>query len=250
MEHRAPTVERRRRPRHPPPFWARLTVDNPRMDLTRFPTEAALFEAIAVRPIHIIVTGHLCLDEILTVAIAESMVDPSAAELDRFRFPQKVGLAVALGIVPSDSRPAFLKLNQLRNDLAHRSMDDLLARDLPSIIATLSAAQLGLTIDIERTEAANDMLSCAKFLITVLYRELRNAVETRRERRLRAAARADMWRETLEGANFGNAWAEARRVEEEEITKRVAQKKQLLGYDYQSPAGGPPFDPFELVGEP
>lgn len=70
----------------------------------------------------LILRGHLHIEALLNSKIKSRLSCPSAIDLDDdkgLRFTQKIDLAVAMGILPKDSAPAFKKLNAYRNDLAH-----------------------------------------------------------------------------------------------------------------------------------
>jgi hypothetical protein len=48
------------------------------------------------------------------------LVNEDANDFSRINFPLKLQFCVALGIYEVDGLPAFIKLNKLRNDAAHK----------------------------------------------------------------------------------------------------------------------------------
>lgn len=70
-------------------------------------------------PLEIVLRGHLWVESSLIRLIEEVVPHPEAIDLARFSFPQKMGLGVALGLVRSEYASAYLKLNALRNRVAH-----------------------------------------------------------------------------------------------------------------------------------
>jgi hypothetical protein len=70
-------------------------------------------------PLEIIIRGHLWVESSLIRLIEEVLPHPEAVDLARFSFPQKLSLGVALGLVRAEYAPAYLKLNSLRNRVAH-----------------------------------------------------------------------------------------------------------------------------------
>jgi hypothetical protein len=66
-----------------------------------------------------VLRGHLYVEFELIRLIEAFFVEPSAIDLTRVSFPVKVDLAMAMGILPEEERPALMFLNRLRNKLAH-----------------------------------------------------------------------------------------------------------------------------------
>jgi|ERR1700693_706391 len=203
-----------------------------------FPAPKDFLDLVHPKAEQVVLNGHTALDGVLDVAISESVERPDALELDRLNFMQKVSIAIAFGVIPPDSRPAYQVLNNARNDVAHNLSGEL---DAQALLSSLSEGQRGRQDADDLRTAQLSGLGAAIFLIWSLYEELRTATENRREKRLRAEARADIEREALSTANLGVAWGEARQAEEEDIARRVAAKKETLGYTYVSPRHRPPW---------
>lgn len=70
-------------------------------------------------PLEIVLRGHLWVESSLIRVLEEVLPHPEAIDLARFSFPQKLSLAVALGLVQPEYASAYLKLNALRNRVAH-----------------------------------------------------------------------------------------------------------------------------------
>jgi hypothetical protein len=215
-----------------------------KLDFRRFPSSRSFLKSLRPTPLHISLTAHIALEAVLDIAIAESFERPEEIDLERFRFPQKVDLAVALGVIPPDSRAPYDSLNRVRNDFSHRLTLTLDARRASQLLRSLSRRQRALTSPASLRHAIS-RLAIVQLVVTVLYRELRQAIIRRREIRLRSEARQDIHREALATANFGTSWGLAREAEERDLRKRVAEKKRARGYDYLSPKRGAPWDPLE-----
>lgn len=74
----------------------------------------------ADEPLEIILRGHLWIESALIEVIRDALKVPDALKMDRLSFPQKIDLAVALGVFDSKQAPAYMKINQLRNKVAHQ----------------------------------------------------------------------------------------------------------------------------------
>jgi hypothetical protein len=70
-------------------------------------------------PLEIVLRGHLWVESSLIRLIEEVLPRSEAIDLARFSFPQKLSLGVALGLVRAEYTSAYLKLNTLRNRVAH-----------------------------------------------------------------------------------------------------------------------------------
>jgi hypothetical protein len=63
------------------------------------------------------IRGHQAVDELLSLAISETLANPHQLEIRNLAFSLKVDLAVAMGIVAD--RGAFMAFNRIRNRFAH-----------------------------------------------------------------------------------------------------------------------------------
>ena len=67
----------------------------------------------------LVVRGHLSLEAVLNHLLDRALPRGLTEELDSLRFPQRVDLAIALGKLDIESRPAWMKINAIRNRFAH-----------------------------------------------------------------------------------------------------------------------------------
>jgi len=88
-------------------------------------------------PLEIVLRGHLWVESSLIGLIEEVLPHPEAIDLARFSFPQKLSLGVALGLVRSQHAPAYLKLNALRNRVAHDLYSAITEREQEEMIQAL-----------------------------------------------------------------------------------------------------------------
>lgn len=213
------------------------------MNFNNPPNEADLLDAIEPKSFHIVITGHVAIEQVIEVCIVESVPNPSVLKLERHTFVQKLSLAVALGIIENSSVPGYKTLNTLRNSVAHdlvSTLDKQAIADLHNCLSTLQRKTLLASPTV-------DPLRSLREIIGTLYSELCAALKQRRERRLRAEAYNDMTREAIRTANYGQAWGESRRALEIDLRKRVDAKKAERGWTYVSPEGEYcPRDPYEF----
>src|SRR5690349_5924757 len=99
------------------------------MDFKNPPSEADLLAAIEPQAFHIAITGHVAIERMMEICITEAVPNPAALGLERISFPQKVSLAVALGILEEASTPAYNALNKVRNGAAHNLVIKLNKQD-------------------------------------------------------------------------------------------------------------------------
>src|SRR3954454_9948496 len=73
-------------------------------------------------PVEMLLRGHLFVEQQLTEVLREALPNPDALDFTRLNFPTLVSLGSSLGLpnLAAEDVPALLKLNTLRNRLAHR----------------------------------------------------------------------------------------------------------------------------------
>ena len=71
------------------------------------------------RPVEVLLRGHLWVEAELISVLQDVLPFPSLIDLDRVNFPQKVSLVAAHGFIRPEDIPAYMKLNSLRNKVAH-----------------------------------------------------------------------------------------------------------------------------------
>ena len=97
-------------------------------------------------PLVIVVNVHLHLEAFLIALIRAKLPRPDALDIDRLNFPSKLGLAVALDLVPEVAAPALRTINELRNKIAHNLNSVLREEDAEKLrkqlFFTASAAEM------------------------------------------------------------------------------------------------------------
>jgi hypothetical protein len=71
-------------------------------------------------PLQVVLRSHLMLESALIKLIESVLPLPIEIELQQIPFSKRVDLAVALGVLPTDMRHRFTRINQIRNRFAHR----------------------------------------------------------------------------------------------------------------------------------
>jgi hypothetical protein len=89
-------------------------------------------------PLEILLRGHLWAESELIGIIEDTLPHPERVELSRISFPLKVALVAANGYLEPDDVAAFLKLNSLRNKLAHNLHIELGEELVNELLASLS----------------------------------------------------------------------------------------------------------------
>jgi hypothetical protein len=70
--------------------------------------------------INVVIRAHLYLEHVLIKSLEDAFAVPDAMDLRRLNFPSKLDLCIALGLLPSAWRPAAAKINEMRNQVAHK----------------------------------------------------------------------------------------------------------------------------------
>jgi hypothetical protein len=84
-------------------------------DVLRMKRDVAQGDTLAL-----VIRAHLYVEHILLQMLTESFVVSTTLDLRRLTFPMKVDLCVALGLLGTDWRGVIGKLNEVRNQAAHR----------------------------------------------------------------------------------------------------------------------------------
>lgn len=92
--------------------------------------------------------AHLYVDHVITKMLLDALKVPEAIHQSRMNFMQKLDLLFALGLMPKDVAAAVKKLNNLRNNIAHKldfEITDKMVRDfsncMPRDVKDAVAAQ-------------------------------------------------------------------------------------------------------------
>jgi hypothetical protein len=117
--------------------------------------------------------------------VAEALTEPHELELERLTFPLKLDLAIALGIIPSDIRPLFLKLNKIRNTFAHNSRASFDSPEAQELLGTMPAPHRDSVRDyLAAAQTPRDILRIA---FVVAFYQAKGAAEHVRARKQRLA---------------------------------------------------------------
>jgi hypothetical protein len=73
----------------------------------------------SARPLEVLLRGHLWVEAELIAILQDVIPFPNLIDLDRVNFPQKVSFVAAHGFIRPEDIPAYMKLNSLRNRVAH-----------------------------------------------------------------------------------------------------------------------------------
>ncbi len=85
------------------------------------------FKEHLMRPtaLEVLLRGHLWAESELIGILEDSLPYPQHIDLSRLGFPLKVALVAAHGRLRADDMPVYLKLNSLRNKIAHNLHTEL-----------------------------------------------------------------------------------------------------------------------------
>jgi hypothetical protein len=78
-----------------------------------------LMHLTSAQPLEVLLRGHLWVEAELIAVLKDVFPFPSQIDLGRISFPQKVSLVAAHGFIRPEDIPAYMKLNSLRNKVAH-----------------------------------------------------------------------------------------------------------------------------------
>jgi hypothetical protein len=73
----------------------------------------------SARPLEVLLRGHLWVEAELIAVLQDVLPFPNLIDLDRLNFPQKISFVAAHGFIRPEDIPAYMKLNSLRNKVAH-----------------------------------------------------------------------------------------------------------------------------------
>lgn len=89
-------------------------------------------------PLELILRGHLWIEARLIQYLSAVVPFPDRVDFGRFTYPQKLSLAAAHGVLQKDDVPAYMKVNTLRNKIAHRLDAALIESDEVELVNCLS----------------------------------------------------------------------------------------------------------------
>ena len=129
-------------------------------------------------PLQIVVRGHLFLENELIHLLEATFPQKDCLDPSDLRFPMKVKLVGALGLLPKESIPSYLKFNSLRNKFAHRLDMEITSEEIKKIINSLSKQQFYVFEKRNKdTDIEEDHIEYLRDIISIMFVELKSAVE-------------------------------------------------------------------------
>ena len=129
-------------------------------------------------PLQIVVRGHLFLENELIHLLESTFPQMNCLDPSDLRFPMKVKLVGALGLLHKESISIYLMFNSLRNKFAHRLDMKITSEEIEKLINSLSKQQLYI---FEKRNKDNkneeDYLENLRDIISIMFVELMSAVE-------------------------------------------------------------------------
>jgi hypothetical protein len=95
----------------------------------------------------IVIRCHLLIESYIIKLIESVLPNPTALDIDKLNFSQKIGLALAVDAIHQDMKGLLLKLNSIRNKFAHNHLKKITDQDIAELESTLEK------------EIKNDLLS-------------------------------------------------------------------------------------------
>jgi len=131
----------------PPQTRARVTGrrrledrdDRPVAKVERLDSESFYRYVNSTDELTLVVRGHLSLEAVLNHVLDRARPRGLTEEFDSLRFPQRVDLAIALGKLDIESRPAWMKINAIRNRFAHDLHGKITNKEARETLAMLPA---------------------------------------------------------------------------------------------------------------
>ena len=81
----------------------------------------------------IVIRCHLLIESYLIKLIESELPNPSALNIDKLNFTQKIELGLALDILHQDMKGFLLKINNLRNKFAHDHLKKITEKDITEL---------------------------------------------------------------------------------------------------------------------
>ncbi|MBU5466989.1 hypothetical protein KQI49_09160 [Virgibacillus sp. MSJ-26] len=129
-------------------------------------------------PLQIVVRGHLFLENELIHLLEATFPQKDCLDPSDLRFPMKVKLVGALGLLPKESISSYLKFNSLRNKFAHRLDMEITTEEIKKIINSLSKQQFYIFEKRNKdTNIEEDHIEYLRDIISIMFVELKSAVE-------------------------------------------------------------------------
>lgn len=136
-----------------------------------------------IDPLQIVVRGHLFLENELIHLLESTFPQKDCLDSSELRFPVKIRLVGALGLLPQESIAVYLAFNSLRNKFAHRLNMEVTLDEINKLINSLSKQQS--YVFWQRNKNTNievDYIECLRDIISIMFVELMSAVENIKEK--------------------------------------------------------------------
>jgi|SRR5699024_2159771 len=134
-------------------------------------------------PLQIVVRGHLFLENELINLLESTFPQKDCLDPSDLRFPVKIKLVGALGLLPKDSISIYLMFNSLRNKFAHRLDMEITLEEIKKLINSLSKHQSCVFWNRNKdTNMEEDYIEYLRDIISIMFVELMSAVENIKEK--------------------------------------------------------------------
>jgi hypothetical protein len=159
-----------------------------------FPTNSEVYEFINSDDLFVLsIKGHQAIETALNFTISEGFVQPHVLEVKKINFMLKVDLAVAMGILDSNLRPIFEKINSIRNRFAHQrksTVEEKEGKDLFNLLP----AEFRKVVGITKFENSKNVLS---YTIAGLFMSVKVSVARQRDEKAYEEVLHEMVVETI-----------------------------------------------------
>jgi len=165
---------------------------------TAFPTQDDVLRLFEIPDeLTTVLRGHQIIESLADAAISAALPVPHVLEIQRLPFGLKIDLLVALELLLPASRPLLVKLNNIRNQFAHKrnaTLDERQARDLYNLISPFQHEHFmkGLKL-----ASFNPRISLVIFCYVMLYTQLTIARRQTKERKAWDITLLDILRDKL-----------------------------------------------------
>jgi len=134
-------------------------------------------------PLQVVVRGHLFLENELINLLESTFPQSNCLDPADLRFPVKVKLVGALGLLPKESLSVYLKFNSLRNKFAHRLDMKITLEEIEKLINSLSDRQSYIfEARYKGTKSEENYMEYLRDIISIMFVQLMNAVENIKEK--------------------------------------------------------------------
>jgi hypothetical protein len=121
----------------------------------------------------VIIRAHLYLEHILIQTLIDAFVQPHFSDISRIGFPARLSLCIALGLLAPEWRDPILRVNNMRNNVAHK-LDATISNDRKAEFWALLPAFLQEALRETKTEIKTEDDITIGYMLTglVLYTDI------------------------------------------------------------------------------